>query len=107
MTKKRLSGLVCGICFVSLLVLPSGNLWGQGAKEPIRIGINIEMTGVMSETSMNVKQGYDLFLDEIGNKVAGRPIQVIEYDNKTDPKLSMEVAQKLVEKDKVHLLCFG
>jgi branched-chain amino acid transport system substrate-binding protein len=107
MTKKRLSGLVCGICLVSLLVLPSGNLWGQGAKEPIRIGINIEMTGVMSETSMNVKQGYDLFLEEIGNKVAGRSIQVIEYDNKTDPKLSMEVAQKLVEKDKVHLLCFG
>jgi len=107
MAKKRLSGLAGGICFMLLLVLPFGNLWGQGAKEPIRIGINIEMTGGMSETSMNAKQGYDLYLEEIGYKVAGRPIQVIEYDNKTDPKLSMEVAQKLVEKDKVHILCFG
>jgi len=96
-----------GICFVVLLAVPTGNLCAQGAKEPIKIGIDIEMTGVMSETSMNVKQGYDLFLEEIGSKVAGRPIQLIEYDNKTDPKLSMEVAQKLVEKDNVHMLCFG
>jgi hypothetical protein len=29
--------------------------------------------------------------------VAGQPIKPIEYDNKTDPKISMEVAQKLVE----------
>jgi branched-chain amino acid transport system substrate-binding protein len=107
MAKKRLSELIGGICFVLLLVLPFGNLWAQGAKEPIRIGVNIEMTGVMSETSMNVKQGYDLYLEEIGYKVAGRPITVIEYDNKTDPKLSIEVAQKLVERDKVHILCFG
>ena len=107
MKKKSLLGLMSGICFVLLLAVPTGNLCAQGAKEPIKIGIDIEMTGVMSETSMNVKQGYDLFLEEIGSKVAGRPIQVIEYDNKTDPKLSMEVAQKLVEKDNVHILCFG
>jgi len=107
MANKRLSRRMGGICFVFFLVLPLGNLWAQGAKEPIRLGMNIEMTGVMSETSMNVKQGYDLYLEEIGYKVAGRSIQVIEYDNKTDPKLSMEVAQKLVEKDKVHILCFG
>ena len=107
MEKKSLLGLISGMCFVLLLAVPTGNLRAQGAKEPIKIGIDIEMTGVMSETSMNVKQGYDLFLEEIGSKVAGRPIQVIEYDNKTDPKLSMEVAQKLVEKDNVHILCFG
>ncbi len=56
---------------------------------------------------MGCKQGYDLYLQEIGYKVAGRPIKVIEYDNKTDPKVSLEVAQKLVEKDKVDILCFG
>jgi branched-chain amino acid transport system substrate-binding protein len=65
------------------------------------------MTGVMSETSMNAKMGYDLYFEEIGYQVAGRPIKVIEYDNKTDPKLSVEVAQKLVEKDNVDILCFG
>jgi len=61
----------------------------------------------MSEASGNVKMGYDLYLQEVGYKAAGRPIKVIEYDNKTDPKLSVEVVQKLVEKDRVDILGFG
>ena len=79
----------------------------QDKRGPIRIGINTELTGVMSETSTNAKMGYDLYLQEIGHKVAGREIKIFEYDNKTDPKISIEVAQKLVENDKVHILCFG
>jgi len=105
MSKKSLA-LLGGICLVSaLLILCSPTL--TIAKGPIKIGIDIELTGIMSETSQNDKMGYDLYLDEIGYEVAGRKIQITEYDNKTDPKIAMEVARKLVEKDKVHLLCFG
>jgi branched-chain amino acid transport system substrate-binding protein len=76
-------------------------------KGPIRLGIDTELTGAVSETSNNVKMGYELYLQEIGYKVAGREIKIIEYDNKTDYKIAMEVAQKLVEKDNVHILGFG
>ncbi len=76
-------------------------------KGPIRLGINTELTGAVSESSNNVKMGYDLYLQEIDYKVAGREIKLIEYDNKTDYKIAMEVAQKLVEKDKVHIQCFS
>jgi branched-chain amino acid transport system substrate-binding protein len=106
---KRI-GLTCtmGLCLFLVFSLSAlSDVEAQAKKEPIKIGIDVEMTGVMSETSMNAKQGYDLYLQEIGYKIAGRPIKVIEYDNKTDPKLSVEVAQKLVEKDKVDILCFG
>jgi branched-chain amino acid transport system substrate-binding protein len=97
-----------GLLFAVLLLgLPSMHAYAQGAKEPIRIGFDVEMTGVMSEASMNVKMGYDLYLQEVGYRVAGQPMKPIEYDNKTDPKISMEVAQKLVEKDNVHMICFG
>lgn len=74
---------------------------------PIRLGINTELTGAVSEASTNLKMGYELYLQEIGYKVAGREIKTIEYDNKTDYKIAMEVAQKLVEKDNVHILGFG
>jgi branched-chain amino acid transport system substrate-binding protein len=106
MKREKLFVWVSGICLVSALFVLCSPLLAF-AKEPIRIGIDIELTGIMSETSQNDKMGYDLYLDEIGYKVAGRKIQIMEYDNKTDPKISMEVAQKLVEKDKVHILCFG
>ncbi len=108
--KKRLIRLGKIFLILALLALP---LWKfhaaepQEKKGPIRIGINMELTGVASESGNNVKMGYDLYLQEIGYKVAGREIKIIEYDNKTDPKISMEVAQKLVEKDHVHILCYG
>lgn len=105
---RTLLRVLVSMCAVLVfLTAPLVNVYAQAEKEPIKIGIDIEMTGVMSETSMNAKQGYDLYLGEIGYKVAGRPIKIIEYDNKTDPRISVEVAQKLVEKDKVHMLLFG
>lgn len=76
-------------------------------KGPIVIGINNELTGVMAEAGDSIKKAYDMYLKEIGYKIAGREIKIIEYDNKTDPKISMEVAQKLVEKDRANILCFG
>jgi branched-chain amino acid transport system substrate-binding protein len=107
MSTHRSSGFGYFLFVVLVFLALSSHAQAQANKEPIRIGIDTEMTGVMSETSMNAKQGYDIYLEEIGYKVAGRPIKIIEYDNKTDPKLSVEVAQKLVEKDKVHMVCFG
>ena len=103
----RSSGFGCFAFVVLMLLALSPNVGAQASKEPIWIGIDTELTGVMSEPSGNVKMGYDLFLQEVGYKVAGRPIKVIEYDNKTDPKLSVEVVQKLVEKDRVNILGFG
>ena len=109
---KRSLWRLCEMLLLSVLVLTLGvKIPYAGAAEdkkgPVRIGIDTELTGAVSETSNNVKMGYDLYLQEIGNKVAGREIKIIEYDNKTDYKIAMEVAQKLVEKDNVHILGFG
>ncbi len=95
-----LSGLI-----VLSLIASQAEVYAQ--KGPIKIGIDTELTGIISETSTNTKMGYDLYLQEIGHKVAGRDIKIIEYDNKTDYKIAIEVAQKLVEKDQVHILCLG
>lgn len=108
MGNKGLATFLFGVCLLVILtILSTGSLWAEPAKRPIRIGVDLELTGIMSATSTSVKKGYDAYLGEIGYQVAGRKIEVIEYDNKTDPKISMEVAQKLVEKDKVDILCFG
>jgi len=48
----------------------------------------------------------NLYLQEIGYKVAAGPSRIIEYDNKRTEAFC-RVAQKLVEKDKVQILCFG
>jgi len=111
MRKKRMFIRLGKIFLISALVsLPFWtfhSVMSAEKKGPIIIGVNLELTGVMSATSTSVKRGYDLYLQETGYTVAGRKIEMIEYDNKTDVKISMEVAKKLVEKDNVHILCFG
>jgi len=108
--KKRFIRLAKIFLISALITLPFWtfhSVMSAEKKGPIIIGINTELTGIMSETSQNAKMGHELALQEVGYKVAGREIKIIEYDNKTDPKISVEVAQKLVEKDKVNILCFG
>jgi branched-chain amino acid transport system substrate-binding protein len=111
MRKKRLVFSLGKVFFIfAWLTLTVGvphALMAQEKKGPIRLGIDTELTGVVGETGSNVKMGYDLYLQEVGYKVAGREIKVIEYDNRTDYKIAMEVGQKLVEKDQVHILGFG
>ena len=110
--EKKGSTLANGAIFLAFVLLAS-ILWGSGPlmaqenKGPIKIGIDTELTGVVSETSTNIKMGYDMYLQEIGYKVAGREIKIIENDNKTDYKVAMEAAQRLVEKDRVDILGFG
>ena len=105
MAKKGLA-LGTGVIFFVLTLLapiflgPRASV-AQENKGPIKIGIDTELTGVVSETGTNIKMGYDVYLQEIGYKVAGRDIKIIENDNKTDYKIAMEVAQRLVEKDQV------
>jgi branched-chain amino acid transport system substrate-binding protein len=99
--------LLLSVLLLALSAKISHVLAAEDKRGPIKLGMNIELTGAVSETSNNVKMGYELYLQEIGGKVAGREIKMIEYDNKTDYKIAMEVAQKLVEKDNVHILGFG
>ena len=64
-------------------------------KGPIKIGVNLDLTGVMSEVATHVRMGCELYLEEIGFEVAGRKIEIIEYDNRSDPRISLEVTKKL------------
>ncbi|MDY7035437.1 MAG: ABC transporter substrate-binding protein [Thermodesulfobacteriota bacterium] len=92
-------------CFVFLGF--AGQAASATKKGLIKIGMNMELTGMLSEASTNVSKGARLYLDKIGHKVAGRDIEIIEMDSKSSPKVALEVQKKLVEMKKVHLVAFG
>jgi branched-chain amino acid transport system substrate-binding protein len=74
------------------------------AKSPIKLGINLDLTGTWNEDATHIRRGYELYLEEIGYTVAGRKIEIIEYDNRGDPKIALEVAKKLIKKDNVQIV---
>lgn len=106
MKKNRLE--ISAVLFLTIFLLGGHFLVGsppvQAQKEPIRIGLNSDLTGVFTVPGTFVSKGARAYLDMIGSKVAGREIKLIEMDNNSEPKVSLEVAKKLVEMEKVHIL---
>ncbi|PTQ56674.1 MAG: Branched-chain amino acid ABC transporter, amino acid-binding protein [Candidatus Carbobacillus altaicus] len=80
---------------------------GSGVGKPLKIGLLAGQTGLLEAYAKQTIQGFQLGLEyatEGSNQVAGRPIEVIIEDDQLDPKVAIEKATKLLDKDKVDFL---
>ena len=79
----------------------------QGAeesKEPIKIGINYELSGEVATYGSNTKNAIVMAFEEInasGGVLDGRLIDPIVLDNKSDNAEATSVGTRLITKDKV------
>ena len=90
-------------CGMALALLAAGG--PAGAQQgPIKIGLIVPLTGVFSPNGRDMANGFTLALGQVGNKAAGRDIQVITEDDQGTPPQTLTKARKLVELDKVDLL---
>lgn len=73
------------------------------AAEPIKIGAVLPFSGGLEIFGEQAKAGIDLAVKEINDAggIQGQAISVIYEDNKTDPKTTVEKANKLIRKEKV------
>src|SRR5258706_14513571 len=64
--------------------------------EPIRIGYFGPLTGNFSQTGKDMTDGFNLFWEEVGNKVAGREVKVIGDDSESEPTTARTKVLRLV-----------
>jgi branched-chain amino acid transport system substrate-binding protein len=92
------------------------------AKDPIKIGFSASLTGKYAWTGNRMyegiktwaglvnKRGYSSGLEKYGQKgpglIDGRPVELVYYDDKSDPATGVKLYQKLLAQDKVDL-CIG
>ncbi len=79
----------------TLLAIP-----GVSAEETIRIGVLSPNTGPFAVIGEDVRNGFQLYVEEIGNKAAGAKIELIFEDDQAKPDVGLTKAKKLVENDK-------
>jgi len=84
------------------LVAPGGPARAQ--QGPIKIGFIVPITGVFAPNGRDMADGLAMALNQVGNKAAGREIQVLTEDEQGTPAVALTKARKLVEFDKVDLL---
>lgn len=76
-----------------------------GAAEPtIRIGVLSPNTGPYAAIGEDVRNGFQLYLDEVGAKAGGARLELVFEDSQAKPDVGLTKARKLVESDKVAFL---
>jgi branched-chain amino acid transport system substrate-binding protein len=73
----------------------------------IKIGLIQSMTGPLAAVGKQVVAGARLYMQENGDTVAGRKIQLIVKDDTTVPDVARRLAQELIVNEKVNVLGLG
>jgi branched-chain amino acid transport system substrate-binding protein len=76
------------------------------AQPPIRIGASLSQTGVCAALGQNLLRGYQLCVKHTNDKggVLGRKLELLVYDDGSDPATAVRLYDKLIIQDKVDLV---
>src|SRR5215468_6365015 len=77
------------------------------AQEPLKIGLIQSMTGAFNTVGKAAVNGARLYIQQHGDTVAGRKIQLIVKDDATSPEAAKRLAQELIVNEKVQIIGAG
>jgi branched-chain amino acid transport system substrate-binding protein len=93
---------------VAALALGVGAAGSAFAQEVIKIGLILPMTGQQSSTGRQIDAAVRLFMQQNGDTVVGKKIEVILKDDAAVPDATRRLAQELIVNDKVNFIAgFG
>ena len=98
---KAYPGLAFGVSVA--LVAASIPVLAQ-EKAPLKIGLMLPYKGVYAPIAEGIDRGFQIALEEYGNKTAGRAIEVIRADDELTPSVGVQKFNKLVQSDNVDLV---
>jgi len=65
--------------------------------KPIKVGIMLPYTGVLAKLGENITEAMLMRLEQVGNKLGGRPIEFVRVDSETSPPKAVDNVTKLVK----------
>jgi branched-chain amino acid transport system substrate-binding protein len=76
------------------------------AQAPIRVGASLSLTGTYAALGQNRHRGYQLCVKHMNDKggVLGRKLELVLYDDGSDPGTAVRLYEKLITQDKVDLV---
>jgi len=71
------------------------------AQESIKLGFVSTFSGPTAVIGAHMRNSFDLALDHLGRKMAGKPVEVIYEDDQQKPEIGLQKSQKLIQSDHV------
>jgi len=83
--------------------------FAQGGGEPIKIGFSMALTGPLAANGKQALLGAKIWQDEVNAKggLLGRQVQLVNYDDQSNPGTVPGIYTKLLDVDKVDLVVSG
>ena len=98
------AGKVCAVA--ALVALAWAVAPVAEAQPPIRIGATLSQTGAFAALGQNQLRGYQLCVRHMNDKggALGRKLELVVYDDGSDPATAVRLYEKLITQDKVDLV---
>jgi branched-chain amino acid transport system substrate-binding protein len=89
----------------ALLAANAANLTKAAAADPIRIGTSLALTGGVAPIGKQVLAALQIWRDDVNAKggLLGRPVELVYYDDQSNPNNVPQLFTKLIDVDKVDL----
>ncbi len=88
-------------------VFALASLNSSARAEELRIGFIAPTTGIFTQVGKDMVNGFQMYLEEHGNKLGGMDVKFIVEDDQAKPDLGVTKAKKLILSDKVHMFIGG
>jgi len=94
---------------VVMVVLAGSGPFPARAADPIKIGLGMALTGGLSANGKPALLAMQIWKDEVNKAggLLGRPVELIYYDDQTNPATVPGIYAKLLDVDKVDLVVSG
>jgi len=100
---KTLSWVAAGVVLAGVAALAPAQ-----AQETVKIGLILPMTGGQASTGKQIDNAVKLYMQQKGDTVAGKKIEIILKDDAAVPDNTKRLAQELIVNDKVSFIAgFG
>lgn len=103
-TRRAAIALPAALSVTMLLAACGGSLsadGGDGGDGPVKIGLSLPLSGVYAPLGEDMKQGFDLYLEEHDGKLGGREVTLVQADEGEGPQIGVPATTKLVTQDRV------
>src|SRR6185437_4877214 len=97
------------IAAMAATILMLAGAWPTAAAEPIKIGFGMALTGGLAGNGKAALIAIQIWAEQVNAKggLLGRPVQLVYYDDQTNPATVPGIYTKLLDIDKVDLVISG
>lgn len=88
----------------ALVVMGACGVTAARAEDPIKIGFLSTFSGPQGQLGQELLDAFNLGLKSVGGTLGGRKVEIIQGDDQAKPDIGRQVADKMVESDKIQIL---